>query len=131
MKQRQEVRSTAAVPKSTETAGPDPEKTDDPSRQSSNRIFFAAMTAGFNIRICEQLADESLRCILWNKLTKTDRRLGQRFIQQLAPDSKTLACAGSCAWKEPNRPKTKEDAKALAEFVAAMELRHGEQIWTR
>ena len=76
MKQRREVRSTAAVPKSTETAGLDPEKTDDPSRQSNNRIFFAAMTAGFNIRICEQLADDSLRCILWNKLTKTDRRLG-------------------------------------------------------
>jgi hypothetical protein len=128
MEQSAEVFTANNATESKKTARPKPAEAEDASRRPSNRIFFAAMTAGFNIRICERMADRSVRAMLWSKLTKAERRRGQRFIQQLAPDSKTLACAGPCAWTKSNGPKTEGDAKALAEFVAAMELRHGAQI---
>jgi hypothetical protein len=96
-----------------------------------DRNFFAAMTSAFNIRICEELADGSLRAVLWSKLTKAERQRGKQFVNQLAPDTATLASAGACAWKSANDPKTEEVAKALEEFVAAMERHHGAKIWTR
>ena len=96
-----------------------------------NRILFAAMTSGFNIRICEQLADGSLRAMLWSKLTAAERRRGEQFVKQLAPAPESSATGGACAWKSPNVPKTEEVAKALEEFVAAMERHHGVEIWVR
>ena len=38
---------------------------------------------------------------------------------------------GRLAWKSANRPKTVEGAKALEEFVTAIERRHGAEIWVR
>jgi hypothetical protein len=96
-----------------------------------NRILFAAMTGGLNIRICERLADGSLRAMMWSKLTAAERRRGKQFVKQFAPDPETLACDGACAWKSPNGPKTEEEAKALEEFVAAMERHHGAKICVR
>jgi hypothetical protein len=95
------------------------------------RIFFAAATSGLNIRICEQLADGSLRAMLWSKLTRAERQRGGQFIERLRPDAKTLAASGGCAWRSQNFPKTEEDSKALDEFVATMERQHGAEIWVR
>jgi hypothetical protein len=95
------------------------------------RNLFAATTSGLNIRICEKLADGSLRAMLWSKLTKAERQRGKELVKQLAPDSDTLACVGACAWSSPNGPKTEEVAKALEEFVVAMEHRHGPAILVR
>lgn len=96
---------------------------------TSNRIFFAATMEAFKIRICEQLADNSVRGMLWSKLTKADRRRGQELVKLLAPSPSTLASAGACAWKSANTPKSSDVAKALDDFVAAMERRHGKEIW--
>jgi hypothetical protein len=96
-----------------------------------HRNLFAAMTSGFNICICEKLADGSLRAMLWSKLTNAERQRRKEFVKQLAPDSETLASAGACPWKSPNGPKTEGIAKALEEFVAAIERRHGAEIWVR
>ena len=90
-----------------------------------NRDLFAAVTSGFTPRICEGLMDGSVRVLLWNKLTNAERKCGKEFVQMLAPDPK----GGFCAWKSPNRPKTVEVAKALEEFVAAAERRHGGEVW--
>jgi hypothetical protein len=106
MAQSDKVVRTNNATNRKKTARPNPGKAEDASRRSSNRIVFAAMTGGFNIRICERLADGSRRCMLWSKLTVAERRRGKRFIEQLAPDSETLASAGPCAWKKPNGPKT-------------------------
>jgi hypothetical protein len=96
-----------------------------------NRNLFAATTSGLNIRICEMLADGLFRVMLWSKLTKAERRRGKEFVKQLAPDSEMLVCVGACAWSKPNGAKTAEVAKALEEFIAAMERRHGAEIWVR
>jgi hypothetical protein len=90
------------------------------------RFLFAAAAGGLDIRICEQLADASLRMMLWSKLTAAERRRGEQFVKRLAPTG-----AGACEWTSANGPKTEEDAKALEEFVAAMERHHGAGIWRR
>jgi hypothetical protein len=93
--------------------------------KGQNRDFFVAMTAGCSIRICEKLPDGSLRAMLWRKLTKAEPRQGEEFVELLAPDPG----GGFCAWNSPNRPKTAEVGEALTEFVAAVEHRHGADIW--
>jgi hypothetical protein len=95
------------------------------------RDLFAAATSGFSIRICELRPDGSLRALLWSKLTSAERKRGEEFVKLLAPDPKTLACDGACAWSSPNRPKSAEVATALGEFVTAIEHRHGAEVWVR
>jgi hypothetical protein len=92
-----------------------------------NRDLFAAVTSGFAPRICEGRTDGSVSVLLWSRLSPAERKRGKEFVQMLAPDAK----GGFCAWKSPNRPKSVEEAKALEEFVAAVERRHGAEIWVR
>jgi hypothetical protein len=86
------------------------------------RIFFAAEATTWNTCICEGLAGNSYRYIPWSKLTKAEWRRGKELVKLLiTPDG------SGCP--KPFFPKTEEMAKALEEFVAAVERRHGAEIW--
>jgi hypothetical protein len=97
----------------------------DRSPATSRRRLFAALTDGFNVRICEALPDGSLRALLWSKVTRTERQRGQGLVELLT------AGKDFCALRSPNEPKTAEVATELQEFVAGLERRHGVRIWVR
>lgn len=103
--------------------GPLPEP--DGQTAKARRNLFVAETGFINIRICEALPDDSFRVLLWGKITKAERHRGDEFVKLLGPDAETLACAGACAWRSPNLPKTAEVATALEDFVDGLERRHG------
>lgn len=90
------------------------------------RKFFAAQTSGFHIRILELVKQEDVRVLWWSKLTRAERRRGDEFVKLLAPPR----AGGPCAWKSTNFPKTEDVAKALNEYVLALESRHGAAIWS-
>lgn len=92
----------------------------------AKRIFVAMATFAFNVHICEIAKDGSLRALRWGKLTRAERRRYKELVDLLGPDG----CeSGLCAYRSPNPPKTAEQAKALAEFVASVERRHGANGW--
>jgi len=87
------------------------------------RKFFAAMTDGLNVRIVEQ-GERRLRALSWSELTRAERREGQKIVNLL-----TAPCQSACELNYANRPKDADTAKAVADFIAALECRHGEGVW--
>jgi hypothetical protein len=101
------------------------------------RIFFVAEAGrAWNTCICEMLAGDShgpikYRYIPWSKLTRAEWRRGKELVKQLVtpvaplPDGSYPMTACPTAY----RPKNEDVAKALEEFVIAVERSHGAEIW--
>jgi hypothetical protein len=120
----------------TPRKGSRPNRGEDDMEKTMPRIFFVAEATTWNTCICEMLAGDShgpikYRYIPWSKLTRAEWRRGKELVKQLVtpiaplPDGSYPMTACPTAY----RPKNEDVAKALEEFVATVERRHGAEIW--
>ncbi len=99
-----------------------------PTKKKTNtsRRFFAAQGVPFAIRIFEMRKDGAYRAMPLSILTKKERGRCEELIALMTrkADCKT----SNCDLKSPNFPTAKSEQE-VAEFIRAVESRHGSAVW--